>query len=102
MRSELDDVEEIIRRDILEASAQLKGQLSAALNDLDTFRTGVRQAAADSLQESKDYAKAHIHQISSMAQEAASRINEAFAAKQDQTQTLLELISQTTVALEHF
>ena len=54
MRSEIDDVEEVIRRDILEASAALKGQLSAALNDLDTFRTGLRQVAKETLEESTE------------------------------------------------
>ena len=50
MRSEIDDVEEVIRRDILEASAALKGQLSGAIQEFDTFRTGLRQIAQETLQ----------------------------------------------------
>jgi hypothetical protein len=100
MRSEIDDVEQVIRQEILEASTHLKGQLSAALNDLDTFRTGVRQAANDSLQENTDHAKAHIAKISSVAEEAAARINDAFSARQLQGQTQLDLISRTSTAVD--
>jgi hypothetical protein len=99
MRSELDDVEEAIRRDIAEASTRLKGQLSAALHDLDTFRTGVRQATAECLKENTDYAKANIHQISAVAREAAIKINEAFAAKHGEAEKILELVSTTSSAV---
>src|SRR5262245_59364764 len=100
MRSEIDDVEQVIRQDILEASTHLKGQLSAALNDLDTFRTGVRQATNDSLRESTDCAKAHIEKISSVAEQAAARIDGAFSARQSQLQTESELISRLSAAVE--
>jgi len=93
MRSEIDDVEEIIRRDILEAGTQLRGQLSAALNDFDVFRTGVQQAAKESLGNTTVYAVAHLDKISSVAQQAADRINDAFAVKQSQAQTQLDQIS---------
>jgi hypothetical protein len=100
MRNEIDDVEQIIRQDILEASTHLKGHLSAALNDLDTFRTGVRQATNDSLRESTDYAKAHIDKISSVAEEAAARIKDAFSEKQSQAQAQLDLVSRTSAAVD--
>jgi hypothetical protein len=100
MRSEIDDVEEIIRRDILEASTQLRGQLSAALNDLDTFCTGVQQATKECLENTTDHAKAHLEKISSVAQQAADRINEAFVARQDHAQKQLDLISKTSTAVE--
>jgi hypothetical protein len=117
MRSEIDTVEEEIRREIAEGSTQLKGQLSAALNDLDTFRTGVRQASAECLKENSHYAKANIHQISAVAQEvaakiseafaanhavaqeAAAKISEAFAANHSEAQKTLELVSKTSSAV---
>lgn len=100
MRSEIDDLDQVIHQDILEASTRLKGQLSAALNDLDTFRTGVRQAANDSLKESADYGKAHIAKISAAAEQAATRIDETFSARQSQAQTQLDLVSRTSAAVE--
>jgi hypothetical protein len=99
MRSEIDDVEEKIRRDIAEASTRLKGQLSAALSDLETFCTGVQQASAECLKENTDYAKANIHQISAVAKEAAAKINDAFAANQSEAQQILELVSKTSSAV---
>jgi hypothetical protein len=99
MRSEIDSVEETIRRDIAETSSRLKGQLSAALNDLDTFRTGVRQASVECLNESATYAKANIHQISALAQESASKISEAFAGNHEAAQKTLELVSKTSSAV---
>jgi F0F1-type ATP synthase membrane subunit b/b' len=100
MRSEIDDVEEVIRRDILEASAALKGQLSAALNDLDTFRTGLRQIAKETLEESVEYGKAHIHQIGAVAQQAADRIDAAFGERQSHAQEVLGLVLKISKATD--
>jgi F0F1-type ATP synthase membrane subunit b/b' len=100
MRSEIDDVEEVIRRDILEASAALKGQLSAALNDLDTFRTGLRQIAKETLEESVEYGKAHVHQIGAVAQQAADRINAAFEERQSHAQEVLGLVLKISKATD--
>ena len=99
MRSEIDDVEEIIRREILESSAQLKGQLSAALNDLETFRLGVRQVTVESLKDGKDYAR-QMNKLSAVAETAASRIDEAFTAKQKQAERVLELTEKTADAVD--
>jgi hypothetical protein len=100
MRSEIDDVEEVIRRDILEASAALKGQLSAALNDLDTFRTGLRQIAKETLEESVEYGKAPIHQIGAVAQQAADRIDAAFGERQSHAQEVLGLVLKISKATD--
>jgi hypothetical protein len=99
MRSEIDTVEEEIRREIAEASSRLKGELSAALNDLDTFRTGVRQASVECLNENAAYAKANIHQISAVTQAAASKISEAFEQNHTAAQQTLELVSKTSSAV---
>jgi hypothetical protein len=100
MRSEIDDVEEVIRRDILEASAHLKGQLSAALNDLDTFRTGLRQIADETLREHSDYGKAHVYQIASVAQEASAKIAAAFDERKSQAQELLKTTVKLSAAVD--
>jgi hypothetical protein len=54
MRTELEDVEETARRTLLEYARELRGQLSAAIDDLEIFRRGVRQALDERLRESID------------------------------------------------
>jgi phage-related minor tail protein len=69
------------------------------LNDLDTFRTGLRQIAKETLEESTEYGKAHVHQITAVAHQAAERINAAFDERQTHAQEVLNLvlkISKTT------
>ncbi len=51
MRTETEDIEERARHDLLEATQALKGQLSAALTDMETFRIGVQQVLRERLEE---------------------------------------------------
>jgi hypothetical protein len=98
MRSEIDDVEEVIRRDILELAGALKGQLSGAIQDFDTFRTGLRQIATETLQESADYGKAHIQKIAAVAEAAAARINTAFDEKKSHAEELVKVSTALSAA----
>lgn len=100
MRSEIDDAEEVIRRDILEAAGALKGQLSGAIEDFDTFRTGVRQIARETLQESADYGKAHIQKIAAVAEAAAARINAAFDEKKSHGEQLIKVNIKLSAAVD--
>ena len=47
LRSDLDDVEEELRRDLAHTSADLKASLGMSLRDFETFRTGVLQATKE-------------------------------------------------------
>jgi hypothetical protein len=100
MRSEIDDVEEVIRRDILEASAALKGQLSGAIQEFDTFRTGLRQIAQETLQETADYGKAHVHQIATVTEAAAARINAAFDERKSHGQEVIKVTLKLSAAVD--
>jgi hypothetical protein len=100
MRSEIDDVEEVIRRDILEAASALKGQLSGAIEDFDTFRTGLRQIAKETLQESADYGTAHIQKIAAVAEAAAARINTAFDEKKLYGEELIKVNIKLAAAVD--
>ena len=51
MRTEVEDIEERVRQDLLAAAGELKGQLGAATRDLDSFRTGVQQAIHERFEE---------------------------------------------------
>jgi hypothetical protein len=100
MRSEIDDVEEEIRRDILEAAGALKGQLSGAIQEFDTFRTGLRQIATETLQESADYGKAHIQKLAAVAEAAAARINTAFDEKKSHAEELVKVSTGLSAAVD--
>jgi hypothetical protein len=101
MRSEIDDVEEVIRRDILEAAAALKGQLSGAIQEFDTFRTGLRQITKETLEESADYGKAHIQKIAAVAEAAAARINAAFDEKKSNGEGLVKVNIKLAAAVDN-
>jgi len=51
MRTEVEDIEERVRQDLLAAANELKGQLGAATRDLDSFRTGIQQAIHERFEE---------------------------------------------------
>src|SRR5262249_19775630 len=83
MRQEIDDVEAAIRRDILEASNDLRMQLSLSLREFETFHKGVQQVVAEGLTRTDDVLKKQIGQVTSVAGVAISRINDAFQAHQN-------------------
>ncbi len=95
MRGEIDEVEATVRRDLLEASADLKAQLSLALREFETFQVGVRQAANEAASDSNKLVEAQIEGIRAVARVAAERTKEMFDAHQPQAQGLAELILGT-------
>jgi hypothetical protein len=87
MRTEVEDVEERVRRDLLDAADRLKGQLGAATRDLESFRIGIQQAISERLSESADdftrMARAQVDQIKDAAAAAVQSIARASEAHGD-------------------
>jgi methyl-accepting chemotaxis protein len=94
LRTELDEIEEGIRRDLLEASNDLKAQLSLALREFETFHTGVRQAMAES------FSPADVPRIADVAQTAAQRIHETFNANLSYAKALSDQLSSIADSVE--
>jgi methyl-accepting chemotaxis protein len=100
MRGDLDEVEDEVRRDLLNASADLRAQLSIALSEFETFHTGVRQAGTKLAEETPSAAKQAIDKIEEVAVTAADHIERAFAAEKAKIQTLSEAVTRITTAVE--
>jgi len=100
MRSEIDDVEEQIRRDLLNASKDLRAQLALALREFETFATAMRQTAEESTKQSAAAARQQIELIASVAQCASGEIKAAFEAHRPSSQELHTLLEKLTSVLE--
>jgi methyl-accepting chemotaxis protein len=100
MRGDLDEVEDEVRRDLLNASADLRAQLSIALSEFETFHTGVRQAGIKLAEETPSAAKQAIDKIEEVAVTAADHIERAFGAEKAKIQTLSEAVTRITTAVE--
>ncbi|MDJ0390086.1 hypothetical protein QMO56_18410 [Roseomonas sp. E05] len=84
MRTEVEDVEEIVRRDLLEHTERLRGQLTAAVSDLEVFRLGVGQAVErrlhDSLQAHDEAIRAQLGLMERVTEESCERLRAAYDA----------------------
>ena len=100
MRGDLDEVEDEVRRDLLNASADLRGQLTIALKEFETYHTGVRQAGVKLAGETPDVAKQAIEKIAEVAATAGDRIDRAFGAEEAKIASLSEAVKRITAAVE--
>jgi chromosome segregation ATPase len=104
MRSEVDDVEERIRRDLLEAGDQLRSQLAAAVRDLEAFRLGTQQMLQERMEQTLDkYTEAAVGQVTrlgSTAQEIMDRVDTAFGANHEHAQELNRIAQKTVEAAD--
>ena len=97
LRTELDDIEAAIRRELLESSNDLKAQLSLSLREFETFRTGVRQAAS----EARMGAEEQINSISNVAAAAARRIRESFEVNGHHAEEMKEHVFELGKVVDH-
>lgn len=100
MRGEIDEVEAMVRRELLEASADLKAQLSLALRDFETFHFGVKQAADESVSDSGRLVQAQVDNIGEVARAAAERTKAMFDSNQTQAQGLSQLVADMSQTVQ--
>jgi chromosome segregation ATPase len=93
MRSEIDEVEAAIRRDILEASNDLRTQLSLSLRDFETFHKSVQQVSSESIALTDKILDKQLSQVGNAARLAAEQITEAFKANQTNAASLVKSAS---------
>lgn len=104
MRTEVEDIEERERKNLLEAAALLRGQLGAAARDLESFRTGVQQAVHERLSESADaFSKMTVIQVDQIKHTVASTIGSveaAFAAHETAAASLAYLADKVSGSVD--
>lgn len=101
MRGDLDEVEDEVRRDLLNASADLRAQLGIALSEFETYHTGVRQAGVKLAEETPGVAKQAIEKIAEVAVTAADYIERSFGAEEAKIASLGEAVKRITTSVEN-
>jgi len=80
MRTEIDEVEAAIRRDIIQVSNDLRAQLSLSLRDFETFHRSVQQVADEGLARSEAAIDKQISQVGNATRLVAEQIEAAAAS----------------------
>lgn len=100
MRTEVEDIEERVRQDLLNAASELRGQLGAAVRDLESFRTGARQAIHERLQESVDVfseaTRRQLEQIKATVEKTILSTQTAFAGHEEAASRLVNIGDQVS------
>jgi F0F1-type ATP synthase membrane subunit b/b' len=78
LRGEIDEVEAMVRRDLLAASNDLKGQLALSLREFETFHVSVLQVAGEGVKTAAAAAETQIERISEAGKATANEIHQAF------------------------
>jgi uncharacterized coiled-coil DUF342 family protein len=100
LRGEIDEVEAIVRRDLLTTANDLRAQLTLALREFETFTRSVQQVANEALSSSSNLTGIQIERIAQVAEEAANRIKRAFETNQLDGEGLRNVISRISTAAE--
>jgi uncharacterized protein YukE len=92
MRTEIDDVEEGVRRDLAATAADLRAQLGASIREFETFRTSLLQSLTETQTECARVAKQQVELIETSAKDAGKRVEEAFEANRRHSASLDEAL----------
>lgn len=103
-RTEVEDVEQIVRQDLIDAAQSLRGQLNLAVTDLESFRLGVRERVQMQLQQSlDDHGKAsteHLRKLETLIGDLLHRLRDAFDSHREVLSRLNSATNDTAAALQ--
>jgi methyl-accepting chemotaxis protein len=100
MRSEIDEVEEIVRRDLLSASNDLRAQITLALREFEVFRKSVMQSSTEAFKNAQKAGADKTQQVVEAAETTAERIGAAFDRNDAATRKLNAAINKITDATD--
>jgi hypothetical protein len=104
MRTEVEDIEERVRQNLLDAAATLRGQLGAGTRDLESFRVGIQQAIHERLTESADaftlMTREQIGLIRQTVESTIGSVEAAFAAHERSAETLASLGGKVSASVD--
>jgi methyl-accepting chemotaxis protein len=92
MRTELDDVEAMVRRDLIQTSNDLRAQLHISLRDFETFQRMVLQVSDESVAQSDKIVAEQVSEVGKAAKTAAGEISGAFKRNQTPAKSLIKAI----------
>lgn len=103
MRTEVEDVEEIVRQDLIDQAGKLRGQMTAAVNDLEVFRLGVRHSLEEKLTEAftthQTALQAQIGMLDTTTKSVTERIRASFEANESASSAVRNAAQETAEAL---
>ncbi len=90
MRSELDDVEEAVRRDLATTASELKAQLGTTIREFEVFRTTLLQSMTETQQECIATAKKQVEALGTFEKELKKFGDDSLDANRRQTTSMEE------------
>ena len=103
MRTEVEDIEERGQQDLLNAASKLRGQLGAAVRDLEAFRVGVQQTINERLAESANsfsaMAQGQVQLIRETVEETIGSVKAAFEAHETAAGSISGLADKVSMSV---
>jgi hypothetical protein len=100
LRSEIDDIEATVRRNLLAASNDLKGQLALSLREFETFHKSVLQVSSESVVQASGAAETQIERIGQLGKLVADQVQDAFKSHQNRLAKMDHAIQDITDRVE--
>lgn len=94
LRSDLDDIEETVRRDLAATSNELRAQFLLSIREFETFRTALMQTLEETRTECAKSAKEQINEISEFRSEFMQTLEEARTQFEKSTKHQISKISE--------
>jgi methyl-accepting chemotaxis protein len=100
LRSNLDDIDERVRRDLAATSAELRGQLGQSIRDFEAFRTTLLQVLVETKEEYVKAQEQQIEHVKSLAETAAKQIDDAFDVNRVHSKRLTDSVEAVAKSVE--
>jgi hypothetical protein len=94
LRTDIDEVEDEVRRDLASTAADLRGQLNTTLADFETFHLGVHQAAEEAAKAASTVVQDAISNISRVANAAGENLDRALNREVERVRDLQDTVSK--------
>jgi uncharacterized coiled-coil DUF342 family protein len=103
MRTEVEDIEERERQGLLDAASALRGQLGAAVRDLESFRVGVQQTINERLTESANafstMAESQVQRVRETVEKTIGSVKAAFQAHETAAESIAGLAQKVNMSV---
>ena len=100
LRSEIDDIEDRVRRDLAATSADLRAQLSSSVREFETVRTALVQTLNETVVECDNATRRQVQQVDERARLAGEQIKTAFEGNRREAERIASLVGTVAKTLD--
>jgi methyl-accepting chemotaxis protein len=93
LRSEIDDIEDRVRRDLAACSADLRAQLASSVREFETVRTSLLQTLSETVIACDNATKRQVERVDELTKRAADQISIAFADQRREAEKIGGLVT---------